>query len=158
MELEYDLILPIGISGSGKSTWVRTLPKEYAVVSPDDIRRELTGKVSSQGCNDEVFQIVYSELDRILWDGGRAVLDATNLNTVQRRTLLDHLAERHPGIRIGYKLFPLDVDESHERILKDVAAGVDRAYVPYEGLARQALMYGRAIEDIREEPMEEIGE
>ena len=36
------LILPVGISGSGKSTWIKAnTDSNTVVVSPDDIRREL---------------------------------------------------------------------------------------------------------------------
>ena len=53
------LILPIGISGSGKSTWINSLDKDkYTIISPDMIRKELTGDVSDNSRNLEIFKIV----------------------------------------------------------------------------------------------------
>ena len=45
------LVLPIGISGSGKSYIYNRDYKDYVQVSPDLIREELTGDISNQTRN-----------------------------------------------------------------------------------------------------------
>ena len=48
------LVLPIGISGSGKSYIYNRDYKDCVQVSPDLIREELTGDISNQSKNKEV--------------------------------------------------------------------------------------------------------
>ena len=52
-----EVIIPIGISGSGKSRLYEKRYKDYEIISPDLIRKELTGDISNQKRNKEVFQI-----------------------------------------------------------------------------------------------------
>ena len=52
-----DLILPIGTSGSGKSTWIKSVNSEgdYTVISLDDLRVELTGDVDNKTSDEAVY-------------------------------------------------------------------------------------------------------
>ena len=44
-----NVILPIGTSGSGKSTFIKSLPQEnLVVISPDDMRVEFTGDINNK--------------------------------------------------------------------------------------------------------------
>ena len=64
------LYITIGISGSGKSTWINKessledlgLPQGDLIICPYDIRKELTGNVSDQSRNNEVFATAYQRL------------------------------------------------------------------------------------------------
>ena len=54
------LIELIGVSGSGKSTWIKNNKSKWnktVVISPDEIRKELTGNISDQSKNKEVFEL-----------------------------------------------------------------------------------------------------
>ena len=66
------VIFPIGISGAGKDRFYRMFFKEAVLLSPDNIRKELTGDISDQTRNKEVFEILHdrmrSELDRCVND------------------------------------------------------------------------------------------
>jgi predicted kinase len=43
------IILPLGTSGSGKSTWINSLPADrYVVISPDEMRVEFTGDMNDK--------------------------------------------------------------------------------------------------------------
>ena len=81
------LILTVGISGSGKSTYVNSLSRdEYVIVSPDNIRHFITGDVSNQTKNKEVFEIVNETIILALNAGMKnVVLDATNLKSKERK-------------------------------------------------------------------------
>ena len=46
-----ELIIPIGISGSGKSRLYNLNYQDYVKICPDDIRKELTGSISDQSKN-----------------------------------------------------------------------------------------------------------
>lgn len=148
----FDVILPIGISGSGKTTWVKPLESSgYTVVSPDDIRREITGNVSDQTQNKLVFKIAYARMFDILDNGGSVIFDATNVNTMNRVKMCQAIWNHKHNAKIGYKLFDGDVDLSYERIANDISNGVDRSNVPLHALQRQYADYQNTIEQINSE-------
>ena len=59
-----ELILPIGISGSGKSRLYKKEYSDYKLVSPDEIRKFLTGNISDQSKNNEVFERVDNLIEK----------------------------------------------------------------------------------------------
>jgi len=84
------LILPIGISGSGKSTKVKELQMsnpDLVVVSPDQIREELTGSIVDQTRNKDVFDLAYSRTREALSQGKDVFFDATNVSPRSRDDL-----------------------------------------------------------------------
>lgn len=80
------LIVMVGISGSGKSTFSNGLKTSMnaTVVSTDDIRLELTGNAEDQTQNGRVFGIARSRVNNLLAQGKNAVIDATSLNPKDR--------------------------------------------------------------------------
>lgn len=72
--------IPIGIPGSGKSTLAAEHFTPDEIVCPDEYRRILTGDMSNQRRNKEVFQIVDLVLATRDAEGLDSFLDATNLN------------------------------------------------------------------------------
>ena len=153
------IILPIGISGSGKSTWIQSLPKEqYEVVSPDNIRKELTGSISDQTKNKEVFQEVDKRIDEALKNNKQVILDATNLNTKLRREFTDKIKSKFPNAKLEYKKFDVNAKLSKERIKADLLAKKDRSAVPDDVIDRQVTMYNQALEDIKSEPITEFSD
>lgn len=84
-------IIMVGPPGSGKTTVAKQLASEYDFVrvSPDEIRKELTGDTTDQTRNNEVFGVVYSELEELLESGKNVVYDATNCRGAYRYKILD---------------------------------------------------------------------
>lgn len=159
MNNDFDVIFPIGISGSGKSYWIRNMEKDgYTVICPDDIRRELTGSISDQSQNSLVFSVAYSRMKAILDNGGKVIFDATNVNTKTRRQLEQTIWSYKHDAKIGYKLFDADVDLSHSRIRKDIENGVDRSNVPYEVLQKQYQNYVKSLDAIGDENITNMDE
>ena len=89
-----ELILLCGLSGSGKSTWVKSLVDDYEIISLDEIREELTGKESNQKKNAQVVQLAKERLKVALAKKRKVVYDATNLRKDLRQKLLQ-LAENY---------------------------------------------------------------
>ena len=83
-----NLVLPIGISGSGKSYIYNRDYKDYVQVSPDLIREELTGSISDQSKNKEVFKLAFERVDEYLNKGQDVFFDATNVNKKQRKNCI----------------------------------------------------------------------
>ena len=136
------IIIPIGISGSGKSTKLRNhLINDYDVlVCPDEIRFKLTGNISDQSKNKEVFEIVDLLIDGAVKQNKNVFLDATNVNTKNREKLVNKY-EDNPNVVIQYYILPADVKVSYERIQNDLKNGINRSNVSMEVLERQYKMY-----------------
>jgi putative nucleotidyltransferase with HDIG domain len=73
------VIVPIGVSGSGKSTTIAELGPEWERVSPDLTRERLYGSAEVQGDGSEVYRLCREQLQSVLRRKGRAVFDATNV-------------------------------------------------------------------------------
>lgn len=144
------LILPIGISGSGKSTWINSLPKnEFKLVSPDLIRKRVLGSVSDQSQSANIFDIAYKEAAEKLKNGHTVVFDATNLDTKYRNILIDKLKEMSGvDFKTYYKLFSANPELSKKRIKKDLENNVDRSNVPDYVIDRQYDLYKNTITNL----------
>lgn len=140
-----ELVMPIGVSGSGKSRLYKEKYSDYKKVCPDDIRYDLTGDISDQSRNKDVFRIADQMIDKYVRSGENVFYDATNLNTKLRK----RFTERYRGVenvKITYVVLPADVELSHKRIQKDLENQVNRSKVSYEVLQRQMEMYKDSVD------------
>lgn len=138
------LILPIGISGSGKSYIYNKDYKDCVQVSPDLIREELTGSISNQSKNKEVFKLAFERVDEYLNKGEDVFFDATNVNKSQRKSFTDKY--KNTDIEVIYVVLPADIDLSWKRIRTDIENEKNRSDVPYSALVRQKGMYDNSLE------------
>lgn len=138
------LILPIGISGSGKSYIYNKDYKDCVQVSPDLIREELTGDISNQTKNKEVFKLAFERVDEYLNKGQDVFFDATNVNKSQRKNFTDKYIGT--DVDVVYVVLPADIDLSWKRIRKDIREQKNRSDVPYFALVRQKEQYDNSLE------------
>lgn len=87
------LIMGVGISGSGKSTYLSQVAKKHdaVYVSSDEVRERLFGDASLQKDHARVFNEMKSTTARALSLGKVVYYDATNLNAKRRAALLKEL-------------------------------------------------------------------
>lgn len=85
-----NLVMMVGISGSGKSSYAREIP-HTEIVSSDAVRAELYGNESVQGDPRKIFNIVHSRIKKLLREDKNVVYDATNLNAKRRKAFLRSL-------------------------------------------------------------------
>ena len=137
------LVLPIGISGSGKSYIYNRDYKDYVQVSPDLIREELTGDISNQTRNKEVFKIAFERVDECIKNGQNVFFDATNTNKVQRKNFTDKY--KGTDVEVVYVVLPADIDLSWKRIRADIRENKNRSDVPYFALVRQKEQYDNTL-------------
>ena len=137
------LILPIGISGSGKSYIYNKDYKDCVQVSPDLIREELTGDISNQTKNKEVFKLAFERVDEYLNKGQDVFFDVTNVNKEQRKNFTDKYIGT--DVEVIYVVLPADIDLSWNRIRKDIREGKNRSNVPYFALVKQKEQYDKSI-------------
>jgi len=138
-----EIIVPIGISGSGKSRLYKMRYSDYALVSPDLIRKELTGSISDQRKNKEVFVKVDQMVDELVKEGRSFFYDATNVNTEFRKAFVEKF--RGTDVEIIYVVLPADVAVSFKRIKADLKNKVERSEVPNHALIRQYGMYTHSL-------------
>jgi len=87
-----ELIVLVGLPGSGKTTWKEKqlwLNPEYSSVCPDDIRQELTGDISDQSKNNEVFSLAFIRTKNHLNTGQSVIFDSTAYSAQNRKALID---------------------------------------------------------------------
>lgn len=92
------LFVPIGIPGSGKSTWTRMMLSDAVVVSSDEIRKELFGDLRTahdvtperkKENNRNVWDVFYLDVEISLGLGRNVIADGTNLRDYAREKLHD---------------------------------------------------------------------
>jgi tRNA nucleotidyltransferase (CCA-adding enzyme) len=145
------LIMTIGIPGSGKSTWINSIneKEKIVVVSTDDIRRELTGDVSDQSRNKEVWAIAAERTKKFMKEGYTVILDATNVITKDRIKFIANIHEEIEDFDLYYKIFEANLELSKERIKRDIESGKDRANVPFDVIDRLYRNYLESISFIQ---------
>lgn len=137
------LIILMGISGSGKSTFAR----EYVannpgtkIINQDAIRRELTGDVSDQSKNKEVIIEAKRRLDEYLFNEDSVIWDNTSLNL----KYLNEIYKRTPphyDVDIYYTERSFFPEECLESIHEEIANGVDRSKVPDDIVEKQYVKF-----------------
>lgn len=119
-------IMLVGIPGSGKSRWAQALvSKSTAVVSPDMIRKKISGSVSDQSVNIEAW--IQAKIDTIeyLKASKNVILDSTNVNALEWQQFIKDL----PECEMVAKLFEVPPEVAYSRIEKDIAYNIERCNV-----------------------------
>jgi predicted kinase len=112
-----DVILPIGTSGSGKSTFIKSLPQEnLVVISPDDMRVEFTGDINNKSKDKEIYIEAANRAVQAIKQGKQVVFDTTNLTKDKRLPFIEAIKKAIPTANIQYKLMPLDAELAKQRI------------------------------------------
>lgn len=105
------LIVMVGISGSGKSTFANGLKTSMnaTIVCPDDIRKELFGDANVQTDGNRVFSIARKRVSDLLAQGKNVVIDATSPTARDRRGWVE-IARANDAKAIAYVVkVPVDV-------------------------------------------------
>ena len=152
-QIKKRLILQIGISGSGKSTWITNNFHPSLVLSVDQMRIDMTGDINNK--SEDVF--IYAEalqyLFVLLRQNDLIVFDTTNLQVSRRRNLINFIRDKYKDIQIEYKLFPCDIEIAKQRIKQQLTNGEFRSNVPDSSIERQFALYELALVDLKEEDL-----
>jgi protein phosphatase len=91
----------IGIAGSGKTTFARQHFAPSEVVSSDAMRELVAGDPTDQAATDDAFELLHRVVEKRLRRGLLTVVDATNVESWARQTLLDIAwRARRPAVAI----------------------------------------------------------
>lgn len=130
------LTVMCGIPGSGKSYYIRKNLADAVVISPDLIRKKMTGDVSSQSRNASVFDTAYEQLEKALADKKDVAFDATSVRLAYINRLIGYASKYGSDVEIVVMKDSEDLRLCEARVKADMVNKVDRSDVPYEVINR----------------------
>ncbi|MFF4828670.1 polynucleotide kinase-phosphatase [Streptomyces sp. NPDC001312] len=147
---DLSLVVLIGASGSGKSTFARRHFKPTEVLSSDFCRGLVSDDENDQGATRDAFDVLHYIASKRLAAGRRTVVDATSVQQNARRQLID-LAKSHDVLPIA---IVLDVPE--EVCAERNAARTDRADMPRRVIRRHTRELRRSLRHLEREGFRKV--
>ncbi|MEU1037621.1 polynucleotide kinase-phosphatase [Streptomyces sp. NPDC005907] len=147
---DLSLVVLIGASGSGKSTFARRHFKPTEVISSDFCRGLVADDENDQSASRDAFDVLHYIAGKRLASGRRTVVDATNVQQESRRQLID-LAKEHDVLPIA---IVLDVPE--DVCAERNAARTDRADMPRRVIQRHTRELRRSLRHLEREGFRKV--
>ncbi|WP_225830479.1 polynucleotide kinase-phosphatase [Streptomyces sp. NK08204] len=147
---DLSLVVLVGASGSGKSTFARRHFKPTEVISSDFCRGLVSDDENDQSATRDAFDVLHYIAGKRLAAGRRIVVDATSVQQDSRRQLID-LARRHDVLPIA---IVLDVPE--EVCAERNAARTDRADMPRRVIQRHIRELRRSLRHLEREGFRKV--
>src|SRR5882757_2137827 len=92
---ELSLVVLIGASGSGKSSFARTHFKSTEILSSDACRGLVSDDENSQAATNDAFEVLHFIAAKRLAAGRLVVVDATNVQSEARKPIIGLAREYH---------------------------------------------------------------
>lgn len=147
---DLSLVVLIGASGSGKSTFARRHFKPTEVISSDFCRGLVADDENDQSASGDAFDVLHYIAGKRLAAGRRTVVDATSVQQDSRRQLIE-LARKHDVLPIA---IVLDVPE--EVCARRNAARADRAGMPRRVIQRHTRELRRSLRHLEREGFRKV--
>ncbi|MEU9384843.1 polynucleotide kinase-phosphatase, partial [Streptomyces sp. NPDC048279] len=147
---DLSLVVLVGASGSGKSTFARRHFKPTEVISSDFCRGLVSDDENDQGATKDAFDVLHYIAGKRLAAGRRTVVDATSVQQESRRQLID-LARQYDVLPIA---IVLDVPE--EVCAERNAARADRADMPRRVVQRHIRELRRSLRHLEREGFRKV--
>lgn len=147
---DLSLVVLIGASGSGKSTFARGHFKPTEIISSDFCRGLVADDENDQSASSDAFDVLHYIAGKRLAAGRRTVVDATNVQQESRRQLIE-LAKKHDVLPIA---IVLDVPE--EVCAERNAARTDRADMPRRVIQRHIRELRRSLRHLEREGFRKV--
>lgn len=115
------ILMLIGLPGVGKSTWAHANYELDQILSSDAYRERLTGDVNNQSANVDVFETLYADMKRMVYEDKwpTIVFDATNISAKYRKRVFEIGAQVDAAVFVE----PLDVilerNRNRERVVSE---------------------------------------
>jgi protein phosphatase len=147
---DLSLVVLVGATGSGKSTFARRHFKPTEVISSDFCRGLVSDDENDQGATKDAFDVLHYIAGKRLAAGRRTVVDATSVQSDARRQLID-LAKQYDVLPIA---IVLDVPE--EVCAERNAARTDRADMPRRVIHRHTRELRRSLRHLEREGFRKV--
>ncbi|MFE4815466.1 polynucleotide kinase-phosphatase [Streptomyces sp. NPDC056704] len=147
---DLSLVVLIGASGSGKSTFARRHFKSTEVISSDFCRGLVADDENDQSASGDAFDVLHYIAGKRLAAGRRTVVDATNVQQESRRQLIE-LAKKHDVLPIA---IVLDVPE--EVCAERNASRTDRVDMPRRVIQRHIRELRRSLRHLEREGFRKV--
>ncbi|MGW2782242.1 polynucleotide kinase-phosphatase [Streptomyces populi] len=147
---DLSLVVLIGASGSGKSTFARRHFKPTEVISSDFCRGLVADDENDQSASGDAFDVLHYIAGKRLAAGRRTVVDATSVQQDSRRQLIE-LARKHDVLPIA---IVLDVPE--DVCAERNAARADRAGMPRRVIQRHTRELRRSLRSLEREGFRKV--
>ncbi|MDX3629173.1 MULTISPECIES: polynucleotide kinase-phosphatase [Streptomyces] len=147
---DLSLVVLIGASGSGKSTFARRHFKPTEIISSDFCRGLVSDDENDQGATKDAFDVLHYIAGKRLAAGRRTVVDATSVQQESRKQLIE-LARKHDVLPIA---IVLDVPE--EVCAERNAARTDRADMPRRVIQRHTRELRRSLRHLEREGFRKV--
>ncbi|WP_371102220.1 polynucleotide kinase-phosphatase [Streptomyces sp. PU_AKi4] len=147
---DLSLVVLVGASGSGKSTFARRHFKPTEVISSDFCRGLVADDENDQSASRDAFDVLHYIAGKRLAAGRRTVVDATNVQQDGRRQLIE-LARKHDVLPIA---IVLDVPE--QVCAERNAARTDRADMPRRVIQRHTRELRRSLRHLEREGFRKV--
>ncbi|GGW80632.1 polynucleotide kinase-phosphatase [Streptomyces lucensis JCM 4490] len=144
------LVVLVGASGSGKSTFARRHFKPTEVISSDFCRGLVADDENDQSASRDAFDVLHYIAGKRLAAGRRTVVDATSVQQDSRRQLVE-LARKYDVLPVA---IVLDVPE--EVCAERNAARTDRADMPRRVIQRHVRELRRSIRHLEREGFRKV--
>ncbi|MCQ4045867.1 polynucleotide kinase-phosphatase [Streptantibioticus rubrisoli] len=147
---DLSLVVLVGATGSGKSTFARRHFKPTEVVSSDFCRGLVSDDENDQSASADAFDVLHYIVGKRLAAGRLTVVDATNVQSDSRARLV-RLAREHDVLPIA---IVLDVPE--QVCAERNAARRDRADMPRQVIARHQRELRRSLRSLEREGFRKV--
>ncbi|WP_225826992.1 polynucleotide kinase-phosphatase [Streptomyces naphthomycinicus] len=147
---DLSLVVLVGASGSGKSTFARRHFKPTEVISSDFCRGLVSDDENDQSATRDAFDVLHYIAGKRLAAGRRTVVDATSVQQDSRRQLIE-LAKKHDVLPIAIVL-----DMPEEVCAERNAARTDRADMPRRVIQRHIRELRRSLRRLEREGFRKV--
>ncbi|MCX5268755.1 polynucleotide kinase-phosphatase [Streptomyces sp. NBC_00199] len=147
---DLSLVVLVGASGAGKSTFARRHFKPTEIISSDFCRGLVSDDENDQSATRDAFDVLHYIAGKRLAAGRRTVVDATSVQPEARRQLVD-LARQYDVLPIAVVL---DVPE--EVCAERNAARTDRADMPRRVIQRHIRELRRSLRGLEREGFRKV--
>ncbi|MFD3563783.1 polynucleotide kinase-phosphatase [Streptomyces sp. NPDC058686] len=147
---DLSLVVLVGASGSGKSTFARRHFKPTEILSSDFCRGLVADDENDQSASRDAFDVLHYIAGKRLAAGRLTVVDATNVQQESRKQLVD-LARQHDVLPIA---IVLDIPE--EVCAARNAQRADRAGMPRRVISRHTRELRRSLRHLEREGFRKV--
>ncbi len=146
---ELSLVVLIGVSGSGKSSFAKKHFKRTEILSSDECRALVSDDENSQTATNDAFEVLYYIAGKRLKSGLLTVIDATNVQKESRKGLID-LARTYHCLPVAIVL-----DLPEEICVERNKSRPDRNFGAYV-IRQQKQQLRKSIKWLREEGFRQV--